>query len=636
MSDQQQVIRGINWRELFPFTHLFRTFRISVQLSKIGLALAALILLYCGGLLFDGIWLSRYRALPGEIDVYNTAPSNRAFVEVRQNARKKIAAAYAAQLLELKKIKPGEEMVEVTDLDKAIEAAEAGRYARDLRYWYKTQLAGDLKKLDDKYKEVLKKAEADYQEALKKLGETKHTKEEETRARDKIIAEIDKARADKIRETYNTAGDHMELLTANRGEGLFTAFFHYQTTQLGGISNAVIANNWVGGMGSRPQDPGVIVCLVRYFTVAPAWAIRHHTLYFLLYGTFFLAVWSLFGGAIARIAAVHVADEGRKLSFRQGLEFAIHKFLSFFSAPLIPILIVAAIGLVIAIVCGILMVIPWFGEIVVSLGLILALVGGFVIALIILGAAGGFNLMYPTIAVEGSDSFDAISRSFSYVFARPWRMLFYSLVSVAYGSVCYLFVRVVIWLVLLATHFSVGLFVGRHAGNLENLWDVIWPRPDFSTFTSSMSNTLPLDWAGCTASFFVQVWMYLIVFVLGAFAISFYFCSNTIIYFLLRKDVDATEMDDVFIEETEEDFIDRSTSAEATSVVETAAAPAPAPAPGPGPAPVQTPTAEPAATPPVEASAPAETPAPSAAPASTDTPAPEQTHEQESQPNPPV
>ena len=37
------------------------------------------------------------------------------------------------------------------------------------------------------------------------------------------------------------------------------------------------------------------------------------------------------------------------------------------------------------------------------------------------GTVGGFGLMYPTVAVEGSDSFDAISRSFSYVFARPWR-----------------------------------------------------------------------------------------------------------------------------------------------------------------------------------------------------------------------
>ncbi len=589
MSDQQQVIRGINWRELFPFTHLFRTFRISVQLSKIGLAMAALTLLYCGGLLFDSVWLSRYRALPNEIEAYNIAPSGQAFAEARQSERKKIATAYARELLELKKVKPGEQMVEVADLDKAIEAAQAGRYASDLRYWYKSRLAADVKQANDTHTDALKKANDAYGEALKKLNENKRTQDEEIRARDKAVEEIEKARTDGIRRAYGMAKDRMDIVLANRGEGLFTAFFHYQTSQLGGITNAVIANNWAGGIAptARNEQPGVLICLVRYFTIAPAWAIGHHIFYFLLYGTFFLAVWSLFGGAIARIAAVHVADEGRKLSFRQGLEFAIHKFLSFFSAPLIPIFIVTAIGLVIAVISGILMLVPWLGEIVVGAGLILALVGGFVIALIILGAAGGFNLMYPTIAVEGSDSFDAISRSFSYVFARPWRMLFYSLISVAYGSVCYLFVRIVIWLVLLATHFSVGLFVGRHAGNLDNLWDVIWPQPVLGSFTTTM-NTLPLDWAGCTASFFVQVWMYLIVFVLGAFAISFYFCSNTIIYYLLRKDVDATEMDDVFIEETEEDFIDRSTSTGAASVVAAAPAPASAPAPAGTPAPADT------------------------------------------------
>ena len=62
--------------------------------------------------------------------------------------------------------------------------------------------------------------------------------------------------------------------------------------------------------------------------------------------------------------------------------------------------------------------------------------------LVALGTAGGFNLMYPTIAVEGSDSFDAISRSFSYIYARPWRMIWYTMVAIVYGALTFLFVRV--------------------------------------------------------------------------------------------------------------------------------------------------------------------------------------------------
>ena len=79
------------------------------------------------------------------------------------------------------------------------------------------------------------------------------------------------------------------------------------------------------------------------------------------------------------------------------------------------------------------------------------------------GTVGGFNLMYPTVAVEGSDSFDAISRSFSYVFARPWRMLWYTVVAVVYGALCYLFVRYFIYVMLAVTHFFVWLVPARAA-----------------------------------------------------------------------------------------------------------------------------------------------------------------------------
>ncbi len=41
---------------------------------------------------------------------------------------------------------------------------------------------------------------------------------------------------------------------------------------------------------------------------------------------------------------------------------------------------------------------------------------------------------------------------------------------------------------------------------------------------------------------------------IGAFVISFYFSANTIIYYLLRREVDATEMDDVYLEQSDEDF----------------------------------------------------------------------------------
>ena len=62
MADEPHVLRGINWREAFPFTNIFRAFRIAIHPSKLMLALLALLVLYFGGRILDGIWLHEYRA----------------------------------------------------------------------------------------------------------------------------------------------------------------------------------------------------------------------------------------------------------------------------------------------------------------------------------------------------------------------------------------------------------------------------------------------------------------------------------------------------------------------------------------------------------------------------------------------
>jgi alcohol dehydrogenase class IV len=60
---------------------------------------------------------------------------------------------------------------------------------------------------------------------------------------------------------------------------------------------------------------------------------------------------------------------------------------------------------------------------------------------LVIGLGGGVNLMFGAIAYENSDAFDAVSRSLSYVYARPWRLAFYTLLATVYGSISYLFVR---------------------------------------------------------------------------------------------------------------------------------------------------------------------------------------------------
>src|SRR5439155_1820624 len=158
---------------------------------------------------------------------------------------------------------------------------------------------------------------------------------EAKKAADEAKVNIERVHDEEIRSTYAETTRAFAVVERIHGRGLFQAFFEYQNFQIHAITGGVLTGTWLPGTAGD----GVFLSTAKFFFVGPSWALRHHTVYFLVFGAMFLIIWSLFGGAIARIAAVHVADEGRKLSVRQGLSFAISKFLSFLSAPMIPLII---------------------------------------------------------------------------------------------------------------------------------------------------------------------------------------------------------------------------------------------------------------------------------------------------------
>jgi hypothetical protein len=301
-------------------------------------------------------------------------------------------------------------------------------------------------------------------------------------------------------------------------------------------------------------ESGVVQSLLRFFTVGPVWLLTQHPLFFILFGVYSLVLWAVFGGAISRIAAVHVARD-QKMSIRSALKFSSSKFLSFLFAPIIPLLIVLVVGLLVT--CGSLLGnIPFFGPIIIGALFFLALAAGFVMTLVLLGLVCGFNLMYPTIAVEGSDSFDSISRSFSYLYALPWRLAFYTVVAVVYGAITYLFVRLFIFLMLTLAHKFVGMGVFVHADSTAPLWTAMWPSPATAARLSYDIDFLTLSSGQSLGAFLISFWVNLVIAILGAFAISFYFSANTIIYYLMRQEADTTALDDVYLEQMDDEIVD--------------------------------------------------------------------------------
>jgi hypothetical protein len=498
MADEPQVIRGIDWKSTLPFTQIFKSFRVAIHPSKIILALLALLSIYVVGRILDGIWPARHSAVPMELRIYedtrDSEQPREAFRRQRQAIRADIEAAHAQRLAVV-----GQPEGSLRDITRHI------RQQRD---------------------EAVAAANMLVEEGP-----------------DTPAAELSRRRA--VRHAHEVASARLEEARQIRGEGLFITFYQYQVAQVYTVLHGVVTLNWTG--------PGsVMQGLVRFFFYGPAWAITHHPVYFIIFGLLFLCIWSIFGGAISRIAAVHVARD-EKISIRQALRFSTAKFLSFLSAPIIPLLIVLVVGLIVAI-GGLLGNIPYIGPPIIGALFFLALAAGFIMTLVLLGLVGGFNLMYPTIAVEGSDSFDAISRSFSYLYARPWRLAFYTIIALIYGAITYLFVRFFIALLLLLTHLFAGWFIFADAQSGAPLWETMWPMSADRLSYAPLYDQL--RWDGDLGAFLIAFWVYLVIGLLGAYAISFYFSANTIIYYLMRNEVDATEMDDVYLEQTEEDFGD--------------------------------------------------------------------------------
>jgi len=331
-----------------------------------------------------------------------------------------------------------------------------------------------------------------------------------------------------------------------------------------------------------------------------------------------LAVWAIFGGAITRIAAVQIA-RNEKISVVEALRFSITKFLSFFAAPLIPFGGVALIA-VLMMVGGLIFLIPWLGEFLASILWVFALAGGLVMAMILIGLVG-WPLMYATISTEGSDSFDALSRCYAYVFQRPWHYLFYSVVAMLYGVLVIFFVVFITSFMVYLAKWAVGLTPGLSwratsdpvsasfyyaptsydwqqllmkdhpliaevnlkalDAQLEGINDPAQRRARIEAFltekgASPQEITRVLRSTGrdrenvlfeigrarvyqkmnnfqVVGAVIVAFWLHLLFLLMLGFAYSYFWSVSTIIYFLLRKRVDDTDMDEVYLEEEEEE-----------------------------------------------------------------------------------
>lgn len=234
-----------------------------------------------------------------------------------------------------------------------------------------------------------------------------------------------------------------------------------------------------------------------------------------------LTVWGLFGGAIARVAVLEASGEpGSRLA--GAVRFAVHHALPLIAAPLCPLAAVSVCALACAGI-GLLYWLPaGIGPVLGGALLFIPLTLGLVMAILLVGLLAGWPLMHASVAVDAEDTMNALSRSFSYLNQRLFRILGWLGIA---------------WLIGIAGLIAVDLLA---AGVIRlAAWGLSLSAPvsrlglleDAAGGVSSVSRAsaaLPVFWRG-VIGLTARGWIY-----------AYFWTTETFLYLLLRQEVDGT------------------------------------------------------------------------------------------------
>ena len=514
MADNDLDDLATSWSEKFLPARLFSTFGMALfPTTRLLLCLACVLICYSAGRVLDWVWLSadagvtvsaEGERVQTEIAAHATmssrdfatwlltvADANRRFeietvyrltgAESKEAAEALLEGASARSLIEAELEK---EPVKLVDL--VAQLREAGLAAID----------GDTESSaadKQRRRDALKRA-ADYFQFIAAGRDTDRyfTPTDAARAADDLVSadttlEVG-PRNDAITRLRKFVLPQRRIaeLERRRPQGPFRALMAYEINafsaavdgtcafRFGFAGNAMsVRPSMLGSLGSAAE--GVL------------WLATQRPWYAIVLAVIILATFSFFGGAACRMAAIQAARQ-EHIALRTALRFSCEKFLSLLFVPVVPLGIFVSISALI-VVGGMVAAIPFVGEILAGLFYFMALLGGLALALLLIGGVLGFGLMWPTIAVEGSDSFDATARSFGYVGQRTWLAAYYSVVLLVFGGISLVMVRLIAMVTLKLTHsmtdLGMSMFGMVHSASTDTFTklEAMWQMPAWADLT---------------------------------------------------------------------------------------------------------------------------------------------------------
>ena len=280
----------------------------------------------------------------------------------------------------------------------------------------------------------------------------------------------------------------------------------------------------------------VVEGLLNIFYLTPVALWNTQIWFLLLFGLLALLIASIGGGAIARMTACQESS-GERLSVRVAMDFALERWGRLLWSLVLPLLIAAAIGMVIVLMGGFMgaPVLDVVGGVLYGLALLL----GFFVAFLLIGYALGFPMLIPAVACENCDGADAMQRAYAYGVSKPLHLLGYWLIALIGASLGFLLVSLFAMLMLNLTAMLFSALTDNPALRVAG---------GFELFSLSQRplETVGGPWHSRWAASAIAFWQALTLCLVAAFVFSYFFTAATKIYLLMRRAVDGQDIEEIW------------------------------------------------------------------------------------------
>ncbi len=366
----------------------------------------------------------------------------------------------------------------------------------------------------------------------------------------------------------------------------------------GVFSSAIDSANSFQIFGVRVSGPRLVFQQIAkpFFGIFDGSATGREFLYFLFGSVWTLFVWSFLGVGIARVCLLRLT-RNEQAGLDDAFEFAMDKFMTCVLAigmPLAAVFLMCIPTFILGLIMGF-----DFGTVIVGVLWFVVLGIATIMGILLLGLLFGWPLIVSSVAAEGQNSFDAMTRAYAYTFQRPVHYLFYLLIAILFGGFCWLIVGQFTEGIVNLSYWSTAWGANRTSSHRI---DVIQGRIPIQSATRSGEadivpelnqtespeipgkqrvdnsqnqetqplarqadrDTLAANGADNVAadnvdsmnqpSSSLETGRKIIAFWIGmaktfaaAFIYGLFWCMASAIYLLLRRDVDETEMDEIYL-----------------------------------------------------------------------------------------